>query len=58
MTYFCFIKSPILSVPQMEPLLADDLDGAKQEGEALLDRWRHSCSCIWLPSACGSCAPR
>ena len=38
MTYFCFIESAILSVPHMEPLAADDLDGAKIEAEALLDQ--------------------
>lgn len=36
MTYFCFIASDILSVPHMEPLMADDLDAAKTEAEALL----------------------
>ncbi|WP_292103706.1 hypothetical protein [Brevundimonas sp.] len=36
MTYFCFIESSILSVPHMEPLVADDLDEAKLEAEALL----------------------
>lgn len=36
MTYFCFIESDILSVPHMEPLMADDLDAAKTEAEALL----------------------
>lgn len=38
MTYFCFIESTILSVPHMEPLMADDLDEAKLEAEALLDQ--------------------
>ena len=36
MTYFCFIESVILSVPHMEPLMADDLDAAKTEAETLL----------------------
>jgi|JI7StandDraft_1071085.scaffolds.fasta_scaffold656333_1 hypothetical protein len=36
MTFFCFIESSILSVPHMEPLLADDLHEAKIEAEALL----------------------
>ena len=36
MTYFCFIESIILSVPHMEPLMADDLDAAKTEAESLL----------------------
>lgn len=36
MTYFCFIESIILSVPHMEPLMADDLQEAKAEAEALL----------------------
>lgn len=35
-TYFCFIESDILSVPHMEPLMADDLAEAKAEAEALL----------------------
>ncbi len=38
MTYFCFIESSILSVPHMEPLIADDLDEAKLEAEALLEQ--------------------
>lgn len=29
-TFFCFIESTILTVPHMEPLMADDLDAAKQ----------------------------
>ena len=37
-TYFCFIESTILSVPHMEPLIADDLDEATLEAEALLDQ--------------------
>lgn len=37
MTYFVFIESDILSVPHMEPLLADGLDDAKAEAEALLN---------------------
>lgn len=36
MTYFCFIESSILSVPHMEPLVADDPDNAAAEAEALL----------------------
>lgn len=36
MTYFCFIESNIMSVPHMEPLVADHLDAAKTEAEALL----------------------
>lgn len=36
MTYFCFIESDILTVPHMEPLIADDLDDARSEAEALL----------------------
>lgn len=36
MTYFCFIESDILSVPHMEPLMAEELDDAKTEAEALL----------------------
>lgn len=36
MTFFCFIESEILSVPHMEPLMADDLHEAKIEAEALL----------------------
>jgi hypothetical protein len=35
-TYFCFIESDILSVPHMEPLMAEELDDAKTEAEALL----------------------
>jgi hypothetical protein len=35
-TYFCFIESDILSVPHMEPLLAEKLEDAKAEAEALL----------------------
>lgn len=38
MTYFCFIEASILTVPHMEPLIADDLDEAKLEAEALLDQ--------------------
>lgn len=38
MTYFCFIESDILTVPHMEPLVADDLDAAQLEAEALLDQ--------------------
>lgn len=36
MTYFCFIESTILSVPHMQPLMAEDLDEAKLEAEDLL----------------------
>lgn len=36
MTYFCFIESSLRSVPHMEPLLADDLDDAKQEAAELM----------------------
>lgn len=36
MTYFCFIESDILSVPHMEPLMAEELEDAKAEAEALL----------------------
>ena len=36
MTYFCFIESSILSVPHMEPLAAEDPEGAAEEAEALL----------------------
>ena len=36
MTYFCFIESDILSVPHMEPLMAEELEDAKTEAEALL----------------------
>lgn len=36
MTYFCFIDSKGLSVPHMEPLMAEDLQEAKAEAEALL----------------------
>lgn len=36
MTYFCFIESEILTVPHMEPLLAEELDDAKAEAERLL----------------------
>ena len=36
MTFFCFIESNVLSVPHMEPLIADDLHEAKIEAEALL----------------------
>lgn len=36
MTYFCFIESSILSVPHMEPLMADELQEAKAEAEVLL----------------------
>ncbi|RZJ00909.1 MAG: hypothetical protein EON90_05235 [Brevundimonas sp.] len=36
MTFFCFIDSDILSVPHMEPLMADDLHDAKIEAETLL----------------------
>lgn len=35
-TYFCFIESDILSVPHMEPLMAEELDDARAEAEALL----------------------
>lgn len=35
-TYFCFIESDILSVPHMEPLVAEELDDARVEAEALL----------------------
>ncbi|MDP2116586.1 MAG: hypothetical protein Q8J71_04240 [Brevundimonas sp.] len=38
MAYFCFIESTARSVPHMEPLVADDLDEAKLEAEALLDQ--------------------
>lgn len=38
MTYFCFIESDILSVPHMEPLMAEELDEAKTEAEALLSQ--------------------
>lgn len=38
MTYFCFIESSILSVPHMEPMVADDLDEARTEAEALLNQ--------------------
>jgi len=38
MAYFCFIESTSRSVPHMEPLVADDLDEAKLEAEALLDQ--------------------
>jgi hypothetical protein len=38
MAWFCFIESTILTVPHMEPLVADDLDEAKLEAEALLDQ--------------------
>lgn len=38
MTYFCFIESDILSVPHMEPLMADDPETAKVEAESLLDQ--------------------
>jgi hypothetical protein len=37
-TYFCFIESTILSVPHMEPMMADDLDEAKLEAEELLSQ--------------------
>lgn len=36
MTYFCFIESDILTIPHMEPLVADDLDAARFEAETLL----------------------
>lgn len=36
MTYFCFIESDILSVPHMEPLVAEANEDAKIEAEALL----------------------
>ncbi|QBX37233.1 hypothetical protein E4M02_02530 [Brevundimonas sp. S30B] len=36
MTYFCFIESSILSVPHMEPLIAETLEEAEAEAEALL----------------------
>lgn len=36
MTYFCFIESSILSVPHMEPMVAEDLDEARLEAEGLL----------------------
>lgn len=38
MAYFCFIESTAQSVPHMEPLIADELDEAKLEAEALLDQ--------------------
>jgi hypothetical protein len=38
MAYFCFIEFTSRSVPHMEPLVADDLDEAKLEAEALLDQ--------------------
>lgn len=44
MTFFCFLESSILSVPHMEPLLADDLDEAKLEAEALLDQHASACA--------------
>ena len=36
MTYFCFIESDILTVPHMEPLIANEPDDARTEAEALL----------------------
>lgn len=36
MTYFCFIESDILTVPHMEPLVAEDNQDATIEAEALL----------------------
>lgn len=38
MTFFCFIESDILSVPHMEPLMAEERDEAMTEAEALLGR--------------------
>ena len=35
-TYFCFVESDILSVPHMEPLMAEELDDARTEAEVLL----------------------
>ena len=37
-TFFCFIESDILSVPHMEPLMAEERDEAMTEAEALLGR--------------------
>ncbi|TAJ56883.1 hypothetical protein [Brevundimonas sp.] len=36
MTYFCFIESTILSVPHMEPLLAETEDEAMLEAADLM----------------------
>lgn len=36
MTFYVFIESNILTVPHMEPLMAEELDEAKSEAEALL----------------------
>lgn len=38
MTFFCFIESSILSVPHMEPLVADGIHEARIEAEALLNQ--------------------
>lgn len=38
MVYFCFIEYAALSVPYMQPLEADNIDGAKLEAEALFER--------------------
>ena len=38
MTFFVFIESDILSVPHMEPLMAEELDDAKTEAEAVLEQ--------------------
>lgn len=36
MAYFCFIESEILSVPHMEPLIAETLEAATKEARSLL----------------------
>lgn len=36
MAYLCFIESDILSVPHMEPLMAETLEDATLEAKALL----------------------
>lgn len=38
MTDFCFVGSSILTLPNMEPMVADDLDEARAESEALLSQ--------------------
>jgi hypothetical protein len=38
LTYFCFIELRALSVPHMEPLLADDRESALNEARSLMAR--------------------
>ena len=51
MTYFCFIESDILSVPHMEPLVAQTADEARLEAEALLRQHASGVAAHVIPSA-------